>query len=190
MSMRPTDLIRRHLRSVPARTAAALAAAALAVVVFVEVAENGVQDQAAGFDHAVTRMVRGLDSPAADVVMRAGRPSTVLGSGPVVVAVVALVVAWALRAGAFAPASLLIAVVSVAEGLNLLLKSAFHRARPDLPAEVALPSSYSFPSGHAMAAAATYGMAAIVIARLRPTLRGPAYVVTTCARPCGVRRTS
>jgi len=55
------------------------------------------------------------------------------------------------------------------EALNFVLKEAFHRARPSLWDVVAL-HSYSFPSGHAMAAVAIYGMAAVVAVRLWPRL--------------------
>ena len=52
-------------------------------------------------------------------------------------------------------AMVLVAVASVTEGLNLLLKVLFQRPRPDLFVEIVVPKSYSFPSGHAMVAAAT-----------------------------------
>jgi undecaprenyl-diphosphatase len=65
----------------------------------------------------------------------------------------------------------LLGVIAVNEGLNFGLKHLFGRLRPNLFEEIATLHSYSFPSGHAMAAAAIYGMIAVVIARLAPSLR-------------------
>ena len=63
----------------------------------------------------------------------------------------------------------------IASALNALLKLAVARPRPPLEdssvdAAVALPESFSFPSGHAMSAFA----AATAVAVLRPSLRWPA----------------
>ena len=51
--------------------------------------------------------------------------------------------------------------------LDALLKVAFHRARPTLSSSAALLHTYSFPSGHVMAATLIYGVsAAYLITRL------------------------
>lgn len=94
------------------------------------------------------------------------RAFTFLGSVPVVIGVVALAVAWALRRGRRGVAGVLVAVASVAEGLNLLLKLLFHRSRPALFSEIVLPASYSFPSGHAMVSTAVYGTVMLIVAQL------------------------
>jgi undecaprenyl-diphosphatase len=81
--------------------------------------------------------------------------------------------------------ALLIALAFVgAEILNVLLKLAFHRPRPEL-AFVHL-ETYSFPSGHATAASAVYTLVAwLVVCRLtrwRPrfaVLFGAALVIAT-----------
>lgn len=65
----------------------------------------------------------------------------------------------------------MIGVIAVDEALNFYLKHLFERPRPNLFLEIAALHSYSFPSGHAMAAAAIYGMIAVVIARLAPRIR-------------------
>ncbi|MGH3066478.1 MAG: phosphatase PAP2 family protein, partial [Gaiellaceae bacterium] len=49
-----------------------------------------------------------------------------------------------------------------------LLKDWFGRARPDIGSAVELPSSASFPSGHATAAVASLGAAAVLIAERLP----------------------
>jgi undecaprenyl-diphosphatase len=168
-------LLRRLSSSLFTRTAVLLAAGAVAAIAFIEVVENVLQEEATPFDHAVSLWLHNFDSPVTDVAMRV---FTFLGSSPAVICVVVLVAAWAVRRHARALAGVLVAVASVAEGLNLLLKVLFQRPRPDLFIEVVAPESYSFPSGHAMVAAAAYGVTAVVIARLRPRLRVPLYIVT------------
>jgi undecaprenyl-diphosphatase len=49
-----------------------------------------------------------------------------------------------------------------------VLKAWFERPRPDVGSAIALPSSASFPSGHATAAVAGFGAAAVVIAERLP----------------------
>lgn len=53
--------------------------------------------------------------------------------------------------------------------LNVLLKFAFHRARPALGNVDLNPTTYSFPSGHTMAATVLYGFAAALIVSMATT---------------------
>jgi membrane-associated phospholipid phosphatase len=48
--------------------------------------------------------------------------------------------------------------------LVALLKAFYERARPDVGSAIALPHSYSFPSGHAATAAVLYGALGILLA--------------------------
>jgi undecaprenyl-diphosphatase len=57
-----------------------------------------------------------------------------------------------------------------------LFKAWFDRPRPDLGSAVALPSSASFPSGHATAGIATLGAAAILVAERLPSPRARAWL--------------
>jgi undecaprenyl-diphosphatase len=63
--------------------------------------------------------------------------------------------------------------------LNSVLKSVFHRPRPQLFAWGAHVLTTSFPSGHAMSAAAVYGTVALLAARFarRRAVRAAVYVV-------------
>jgi membrane-associated phospholipid phosphatase len=64
-------------------------------------------------------------------------------------------------------ATLLVITMAGAAGLDLMLKHAFHRARP-IPYFGTSPSSYSFPSGHALGSLCFYSaLAAILSARTR-----------------------
>ncbi len=138
-----------------------------AVALFAKIAEDVVQRESAGFDQVVSLALHRLATPPLDLVMRA---LTVSGSAPVVLAVVLAALVWCLRRRDRRAARAVLAVACATEGLNLILKFAFHRPRPSLWALVAL-HGYSFPSGHAMAAVAIYGMVAVVVARLEPGLR-------------------
>jgi undecaprenyl-diphosphatase len=65
-------------------------------------------------------------------------------------------------------AALLVAAAIGAEAVDELLKLVFHRQRPEAFFGNPGPSSYGFPSGHAISACCFYGvLAAIVTARIR-----------------------
>jgi undecaprenyl-diphosphatase len=66
--------------------------------------------------------------------------------------------------------------------LNVLLKVAFHRTRPTLSGLAAALHSYSFPSGHVMAATLTYGVAAAYLITRLASWRGK--VLTVLAACC------
>ncbi|WP_425058123.1 hypothetical protein SCACP_27720 [Sporomusa carbonis] len=61
--------------------------------------------------------------------------------------------------------------------LSFLLKTLFHRARPDL-FQVVQETGYSFPSGHALATMCFYGMVAFLIMRNISSWRGRLAVMT------------
>jgi len=54
-----------------------------------------------------------------------------------------------------------------------LLKVMFSRERPRLFDKVALPTDYSFPSGHSMTAMGIYGVIAAALIALYPAARRP-----------------
>jgi undecaprenyl-diphosphatase len=54
-------------------------------------------------------------------------------------------------------------------GLNVFLKSAFRRGRPTFTDPLLVLATYSFPSGHAVAATCLYGvLATFAVRRIRP----------------------
>ena len=96
-----------------------------------------------------------------------------IGAG--VVTVVAVAVLWrsSRRAGALFGGG---AVVGITV-LVAVLKNVYERARPDLGTVIALPHSYSFPSGHAATAVVLYGALAILLAeRASSRLRAVAWL--------------
>jgi membrane-associated phospholipid phosphatase len=136
-----------------------------------------VRDAPIAIDGAAARWARQLDSPSMDLLMRA---MTFAGSFPGIAAFITAVALWAVRQGQWKLAAVLAATASLAEGLNALLKLFFQRARPIVVFEIPIPTSYSFPSGHAMVSLATYAVAALVIVTLHPQLR---WVLAAIAPP-------
>jgi membrane-associated phospholipid phosphatase len=106
--------------------------------------------------HALVR-----DSPTLLSVTRA---VTHFGD-PLVVTLLAVAVAvWCWLRGRRRDAIYLLAVRAAVVVLGFILKEAVARARPSLPQPVAHASGYSFPSGHALGAAALYTSLAVVAA--------------------------
>lgn len=145
------------------------------VGLFAKITEDVVSHESTWFDRTVSLGVHRFDTPVLDHVMKL---FTTIGSFPIVVCVVAVVAAFCVRMRDRAAAGRLIGVVALTEALNALLKHLFARVRPNLFEEIATLHSYSFPSGHAMSAAAIYGMVAVVLARLMPRLQGGLYMTT------------
>jgi undecaprenyl-diphosphatase len=161
----------------------ALAAAGLlALVLFAGTAAAVASGRAVPFDLACANVALHGAPPAAAAVLRA---ASALAEFPAVVVVVAAVALWRFWRADPRGALQLIAVALAEEGLNALLKHLFHRVRPAL----AGLETFSFPSGHAMAATATYGMVAILAARAYPALRWPlALAAAVCALLIGASR--
>jgi undecaprenyl-diphosphatase len=84
-----------------------------------------------------------------------------------VLAAVALLALWRLHRGDRA-AVLSLAVVPLGQLLNVGLKHVFQRARPLVPEPLVHLTTYSFPSGHAVASTLLYGvLCALVLQRVR-----------------------
>lgn len=139
------------------------------VAMFTKISEDVVDHESTRFDRLVSLSVHQFDRPALDVLMKL---FTFIGSFPMVAVFSLAILVWCWRRGDRQAMAGLVGVIAIDEALNFALKHAFARPRPDLFQEIATLHSYSFPSGHAMAAAAIYGMIAVVVARLAPRLRG------------------
>ena len=83
-----------------------------------------------------------------------------IGAG--VVTAIGLVVLW--RSGRRPDALFLAGAVGGITVLVAVLKAVYERARPDLGTVIALPHSYSFPSGHAATAVVLYGALGLLLA--------------------------
>ena len=118
---------------------------------FAELAEEVMDGETLVSDRAILGWLNSIRSAELDSFVRIATDA-----GGVVGVVLALVVGtgvllWQKRRQAVAQ---LLLGVGGAVGINLLLKNSFGRARPDLWEQIISESSYSFPSGHAMASSA------------------------------------
>lgn len=134
---------------------------------FAELASEVGQGETQQLDESVLLWLNARATPQLDV---AALEITSLGSGTVVWTVVFIASAflWSSRHRY----SVVLLWVAVAGGavLNLVLKAAFDRPRPDLfPWRTPYAGQSSFPSGHAMTAVVVYWTLAYLITRLEPT---------------------
>lgn len=97
------------------------------------------------------------------------RPFTWLGGAVGVTAVVAAATVWMLVRRARVEAVLLLVVAVGIQILVFSAKEGYARPRPDLGSAIALPSSFSFPSGHAATGVAVFGLLGLLAATVAGT---------------------
>lgn len=136
-----------------------LVVAVLSLFLFAWIADGVSHDRTAGFDLAIRTQVHGYASPGLTKAMIA--ISFLGGNGLTAAAILSVIVFLLLhwrRAALWMVVTILGALV-----LDLSLKYAFHRPRP-VPFFVAVPHTYSFPSGHSLFSFCFYGVLAGVLA--------------------------
>jgi undecaprenyl-diphosphatase len=137
-----------------------LAGAITALVFFSWLASEVLEGETRAFDEAIRTFAHNHASPTLTTIMqlvtRLGSVMWLIVLG--ICVAVALVLAKRLR-------DVALFSVTMAGGiaLNITLKLSFGRARPDAFFETPLPSSYSFPSGHALLSLCFYGALAAII---------------------------
>lgn len=144
----------------------------LPLLLFVSLARDVVMFGAVGYDRSIMMWLHGHESPGLTTTMSA---ATELG-GLVVVPIIA--VAWAgllWWRGRRRDAALLAAAVIGSTLINSVLKAVFQRDRPNFWEHLVVESSYSFPSGHAMASMSL--AAALVVIAWSSRWRWPAIVL-------------
>ena len=161
----------RWLRAPALRTIALYAIALAASVLFVVVAAQVRAGALDRLDIAISLAIHRLDSAPADLAMKA---ATLIGSNVVLLPVVALVSLLALRLRRRALAIVLAVDAIAVIAAYSALKVVFSRERPRLFDKIALPTDYSFPSGHSMSALGIYGVVAAAVIALYPRARVPA----------------
>ena len=139
-----------------------------AALVFGKITEDVVEHESPHLDRTVSLLVHRFDTPLLDTLMQG---ISLLGELSIVVCLALPVLAWCWKRRDGAAFAGLVGVIAADEILKTTLKNFFGRARPTLFEEIAPLHSFSFPSGHAMAAVAMYGMIAVVIGRLSPPLK-------------------
>jgi membrane-associated phospholipid phosphatase len=100
-----------------------------------------------------------------------GRPPSWLGGWIGITAIGIVLGVVLVRERAWVDFWFLLATFAGSQIVVALLKAWFDRPRPDLGSAVALPSSASFPSGHATAGVAGLGAAAVLVAERLPSHR-------------------
>jgi undecaprenyl-diphosphatase len=158
----------RLFRRFGARLAFALAAAMGALLIFALLAEDVLEGETMAFDGAVRSFVQQLASPDLTSAMRI---VTMLGSTQTLVALGLCAGILFVAAGWRRDLVLFAVTMAGAAALNAALKLSFGRARPEAFFDTPLPTSYSFPSGHALLSLCFYGALAVAVT---PHLRRPA----------------
>lgn len=126
------------------------------------------------FDLGGVHFLQSVSSPTLDEIVAY---FTLFGSLPGVVIAILLSAAWAAHRQDKHLALCLLAVGAADELSYPILKLIFQRDRPSDLATAFLPTTFSFPSGHATASVAVYGMIAYAFARLYPRLRTPLVII-------------
>jgi undecaprenyl-diphosphatase len=140
--------------------------AAISVLVFLawltdEVLEGGTR----AFDEAIRGAVHQIASPTLTTVMRG---ISFLGSTRFLFAATSAIVIWFVVRRWKREAILLAVTMVGASLLNITLKLAFKRVRPEPFFNLTAPKSFSFPSGHSLASFCFFGALAVILnARVR-----------------------
>ena len=156
---------------------AGLLVAAAGVGAFVSLASHVESGKTQAFDDAVIRWMGAHHTGALDAI---ALEVTALGTGTVVMMIVAIAALFlALNSHKYS-AMLLLASTGGGILLNGLLKIGFNRPRPQIFLPEVHTVSSSFPSGHAMSAAIVYSTVAYLAARLHER-RWARWLVMTAA---------
>lgn len=141
-----------------------LAAAIGALLFFAWLANEVLEGDTQYFDERARFLLHQAASPPLTALMQT---VTMFGAAWVLLALGFCVVLGFLLAGWRRAALLFLFTMAGAAVLNFVLKWSFHRTRPTAFFNTPLPSSYSFPSGHAMLSFCFYGVfAALLTARI------------------------
>lgn len=142
---------------------AGLLVAGTGTAIFVLVASHVRSGSTMAFDESVMRWVGAHHLPVLDAVML---EITALGTGIVVLMIVAVAALFLLLTRHKYPAILLLASTFGGLVLNAVLKLGFDRPRPSVVVAAVHTFTSSFPSGHSMSAAIVYFTVAYLAARL------------------------
>ena len=160
------------------RAGKATVAAAVAATLFCGLTFVIMHGDVAAFDETVRNQVHALAAPwlPASVAML-----TWLGALGVLTLFSGLTAAILIRAGRNCDAKLLLFTMAGAVALENALKFSVQRPRP-LPFFGTVPSTYSFPSGHALFSLCFYGALSVVLGRLGfRSIAWPATVILVAA---------
>ncbi len=148
----------------------ALAGMLLGLWVLAEVIDEVQEGATQQFDEMVIQWLRDPADPAQPRgphwAANAARDVTALGSGIIIGLISAFMLGYLLLRRHWGWALLLALSIGGGGALTSLLKGVFQRPRPDLVPHLDVVTSYSFPSGHAMASAIIYLTLGALLTRL------------------------
>jgi membrane protein DedA with SNARE-associated domain/membrane-associated phospholipid phosphatase len=167
--LRNAQVLRGSLTALPKilrrRQVVLLLANLTALALFSKLIEDVREGETTGFDRFLLMALHPHSGSPWNGLALVG---SALGSAPLIILVVT-VLGWVLlQRGARREAVALLAAAGIAEAVTLVLLYTVHRSHPSLWEVIVHLHRYSFPSGHALVATATYGMAAYLLGNLRP----------------------
>ncbi len=152
-----------------------LAVAALAMWGFATIAEEVLEKETYAFDQSILLYLRSLHTPLRDRLMLGltflGEPNLLL-----ILSVSLGIMLWVRKHRSEATTIAVTGAGAIA--LNLLLKTLFARARPQLWERTVDVRFYSFPSGHAMISMVIYGLLGYFLGSRFPKQRWLIYSLT------------
>ena len=173
---RPSPAAKHHKRSERIALVCGFLLALSALLLFAWIAEEMLEGDTAQFDLRVTTLVHRHSTGQLTTLMKA---LTVLGSSLVMapLAILTLVICYFKRD--FDALKTLATTFAGALLFELLLKPAFHRARPVPFFDLPVPASFSFPSGHALFSFCFFAtLAALLSARVtRPAAKFAVWLI-------------
>jgi undecaprenyl-diphosphatase len=157
---------------------AAAAAFLIAVGVFLELADDAPEGDYLPIETRIMQGMRDAGKPlgpagTATVV----RDITAMGSAVVLIIMTMLVLGYLWMSGRLRVAAMIATATAGGQVLNLGLKHAFARERPDAALHLVEVTSTSFPSGHSMASSIFYLTMGVLLARTAQRRREKAYFV-------------
>jgi undecaprenyl-diphosphatase len=155
-----------------------LGTAITALIFFGWLADEVLEGDSRRFDEVTRAAIHQLASPTLTIVMRGF--SFVGSTIALTIGTIIVVVRFAMRN--LGREAKLFAITMIGAGLlNITLKLAFKRARPEPFFNLSLPETYSFPSGHSLTSAVFFGaLAAILTAHIKSKrVRAVIWIVST-----------
>ncbi|BCJ88500.1 phosphatase PAP2 family protein [Effusibacillus dendaii] len=152
--------VRKPLPKISGLLVGGFIAAIACLAVFANLAEDVIEPGTISFDQTAGDLLRGVAAPW---LTRGMIAVTELGSLYVLLPLFVIVVGYLwFRLHRFWEAMMFVISGIGSLALNVILKQLFQRSRPDLQ-HLVEAGGYSFPSGHAMVAAGSYGMLGYLI---------------------------
>ena len=155
-----------------------LGTAIAALIFFGWLADEVLEGDSRRFDEVTRAAIHQLASPTLTIVMRGF--SFVGSTIALTIGTIFVVVRFAMRN--LGREAKLFAITMIGAGLlNITLKLAFKRGRPEPFFNLSLPETYSFPSGHSLTSAVFFGaLAAILTAHIKSRrVRAVIWIVST-----------